>query len=139
MVKRIHSILVVDDNPADAKIAARILQRSGRYQHVLTAQSGAELIDMFAHYERSRRLYGDAFPPALILLDVNMPSLSGLECMNRLSQLETPEPLPPVLMLTGSDYPSDREQATSFEQVKGYLVKPLSRVSAQEVADSYGN
>jgi CheY-like chemotaxis protein len=87
-----HAILVVDDNDDSREVIARQLEHAGF--RVEQASSGPEALARVA-----------AAPPSLVLLDVNMPRMTGLEVLGRLREAHTPVQLP-VIMITarsGSD------------------------------------
>lgn len=121
-------------------LAARVLRKSGRFDHVITASDGTHALTMFQDLEGSRIRHGEAFPPMLVLLDVNMPRMGGFEFLAEFIQLEANEDVAPVfLMLTGSDFEDDRAMAAAYPQVKGFLAKPIRTAIAHQVADEFGS
>ena len=78
-------VLVVDDNPDSIRIVQTILKGSG--YEVASAMSGAAALDSIA-----------ARPPAVILLDVMMPGMSGLEVLERLRDQTRNAPIPVILV-----------------------------------------
>lgn len=92
-----ETILVVDDSLLIRKVVGQSLAKLG-YQ-VLQASNGLEAVKM----ARSES-------PALILMDVNMPEINGLEALKQL-QTDPATVAIPVVMLSGSEDPADREQA----------------------------
>lgn len=114
-------ILIVDDQPANLKVVATLLERKG-YQ-ASTADNGADALRM-----------AEAQPPDLILLDVMMPGMDGLEVLARIKQHDALMRLP-VVCLTAA---RDREQLLrAFDAgAVDYVIKPflpeelLARVGA---------
>lgn len=101
-------ILVIDDDPA----VTSLLKRGFSYEgfSVETAESGQQGLAL----ARER-------PPDLVILDIMMPKLNGLEVLQRLRNSETP---PPVLFLTAKDAPSD--EILGLEAgADDYVVKPF--------------
>ncbi len=138
-MKKVRSVLVVDDNPGDVEIAKYYLNSSQQYTHVLTASDGQEAIELFKNYESSRQRFPDEFPPLMIILDINMPRMNGFEFLAAYQQLGDEHNLPAVVvMLTSSEYKRDVEQADQHDLVKEYLVKPFTKEHAQKLADSFG-
>lgn len=133
----VHSVLIVDDNPHDVRLTQKMLEKSGRYGTIYTATDGTEAIRLFREYEAARSKYEQAFPPLLILLDINMPLMDGFEFLTAYGQLdpELRKPTSVVVMLTSSSHATDRERALEYSAVKGYVVKPMSKRRAGELAD----
>src|SRR5215813_11378206 len=98
-------ILVVDDNPSDCGLALVAFQRESPVLHVITVESGREALDYlfcegsFSHREQ-RAL------PKLVILDINMPEMSGLDVIKILRADPRTAELP-VIILTGSYDPEE--------------------------------
>ncbi len=107
-------ILVVDDESLCTKTVATILRRAG-YSHV------EELNDPHLAEERFRE-----FAPDLVLLDLRMPGMDGLQVLKRLVASTPPATYLPVVMMTGDDRPEVREQALSAG-ARDFLGKPFDR------------
>lgn len=138
--RSMRSVLVVDDDPDDLLIAERALTRSGATDAVLTCRSAEEALALLGDPEASRARHGDVFPPRLVLLDINMPTLDGFELLERLARLGLDEASRPgaIVMLSSSAAEHDRARAASFPEVQGYLVKPLTRQGARALAEAHG-
>jgi CheY-like chemotaxis protein len=96
-----HRVLVVEDNPADV-----YLIRSALTEHSIEAN-----IEVVSDGERARTLARDfqegSTPwPDLVLLDINLPKIDGLELLRRLSAAPCP-----IVVMSSSQSPSDRQQA----------------------------
>jgi DNA-binding response OmpR family regulator len=106
-----RKVLVVDDDPALRRMVERVLQFEGL--HVCTAANGAECLVAVG-----------AESPDLVILDVNMPVMDGLEALRLLRQNPTTRDLP-VIMLTARD--SDHDVARGWMTgVDLYLTKPFN-------------
>ena len=103
------SVLVVDDEPTIAEVVARYLERAG-YRTAI-AHDGAEAL---AHAARGR--------PDLVVLDLMLPGVDGLEVMRRLRDGPTP---PGVILLTAKGEESDRVIGLR-QGADDYVVKPFS-------------
>ena len=116
------TVMVVDDVDVMRDVLARLLTRSG-YQ-TLTAGSGHEALDVLEHTREPGHK-----PPDLILLDVKMPDIDGLDLLERLHADDRWKNVP-VIMLTAV---SDTHSVHRAEQLgaKAYLVK--AAFSVQEM------
>jgi DNA-binding response OmpR family regulator len=104
------SILVVDDEPSVAEIASRYLDRAGYATH--TASDGAAAMDAATVHR-----------PDLIVLDVKLPRIDGLEVMRRLRAEDRTRPA--VILLSGRDGELDRVIGLR-SGADDYIVKPFS-------------
>jgi two-component system, chemotaxis family, response regulator Rcp1 len=112
-------VLLVDDNPADARLTTYSLGASSVPLNVSVVANGDEAL---AFLRREGR-YHSAPVPDLVLLDLNMPKKNGFETL--LEIRNDPElSLIPVLILTSSDDQADVAQSYSL-QANAYLVKPF--------------
>lgn len=106
-----HSILVIDDNELNRKLAEKILTLSG--YEVRAAGEGEQGIEM----ARARR-------PDLILLDMRLPDIDGLEVLRRLRGL--PEMIGvPIIAMTANAMPGEAERFVAAG-CDGYVQKPIS-------------
>jgi two-component system response regulator len=99
-------ILLVEDNAGDEALTLRALRKSSIKNEVVVARDGAEALDYVfctgAYAGRS-----EADPPAVILMDLNLPKLSGLEALKRIRENPVTRIIP-VVILTSSDEEEDR-------------------------------
>jgi CheY-like chemotaxis protein len=139
-MKKIASLLIVDDNSFDILYTRKILEKTGQFEHVYAVTDGAEALELFRNYEESRRQHPEAFPPLMILLDINMPLMNGFEFLTQYSQLENGPAIDPsiIVMLTSSSFEDDRKRALDDPLVKDYVVKPMTRQRAAELAEEFG-
>jgi CheY-like chemotaxis protein len=118
----IVEILIVEDNPMDLDLALRALRKANLANHIQIARDGAEALDfLFCEGPHSGRQSENG--PRLILLDLKLPKVDGLEVLQRIKGDERTRPIP-VVMLTSS-----REQQDVVESyglgVNSYIVKPV--------------
>ena len=114
--------MVVDDNPDDLDLTLRALQRQNLGEHVAVCRDGAEALDfVFGRGEHPER-QGQPHP-RLILLDIKLPKVDGLEVLKRIkSDPETKQI--PVVMLTSSSRKADLDEAYQ-SGANSYLVKSV--------------
>ena len=118
----IKSILLVEDNPEDEMLILRSLKKINLGNLVDVVRDGQQALDyLFCEGEFSSR--SDAEQPAVMLLDIGLPRLSGLEVLARLRADERTRLLP-VVILTSSDEEEDRLR--SYEKgANSFVRKPL--------------
>jgi CheY-like chemotaxis protein len=121
-------ILIVDDSPADRASIKIAFAKSGYPLNVQFAFSGTAALDYLRSDTEAR--------PHLMLVDVKMPGLSGIELLQTLKS--DPDLLRiPVIMFSGSD---DKEDVDSAYRnfAAGYIRKPVDVEGLHEVADAVG-
>jgi putative two-component system response regulator len=116
-------ILVVDDEPANVLLLTRILNRAG-YRDVISAPEPFRVPDMIA-----------AARPDILLLDLRMPGMSGLELLEILRLRIPADEFMPVVVLTADDSAASRQRALSLG-ASDFLTKPLDGI---EVVLRIGN
>jgi chemotaxis family two-component system response regulator Rcp1 len=119
-MKAVHAILLVEDNPADAEIARRALRDTGSPVELIVVRDGQEALDYLLRPDRPAG--GGGRRPDLVLLDLNMPRLNGLDVLRQIrahAELRTV----PVLVLTTSGRPEDVRQ-TYAAGANTYIEKP---------------
>ncbi|MAW60747.1 MAG: hypothetical protein CMJ94_07920 [Planctomycetes bacterium] len=115
---RANHVLLVEDNPADARLTALAMEEAGLPGTLATVGDGERALD----YLFRRPPYSDAPRPDLVLLDLNMPRLNGKACLARLRADERTMDLP-VIILSTSDSPEDISDSYRLH-ASFYLVKP---------------
>lgn len=118
----IRSILLVEDNPQDEMLILRALRKINLVNTVDVARDGQQALDyLFAEGEFAGRV--GAPLPTVVLLDISLPRLSGLQVLERLRADERTALLP-VVMLTSSDESEDR--LSSYRKgANSFVRKPL--------------
>ena len=119
MLKR---ILLVEDNPKDVELAMVALGKSQLADDVVVVRDGAEALDYLrAEGEYAGRARGN---PALVLLDLKLPKVDGLEVLEQIKSDPTLQAIP-VVMLTASR--EEQDLLRSYKSgVNAYVVKPVS-------------
>lgn len=125
-------ILLVEDNLHDAELAIRSLTKNNLVNHVVWLKDGAEALEYIfgADANTPPKMSGI---PKVILLDLKLPKVDGLEVLQRLKADERTKMIP-VVVLTSSR--EDRDIVQSYELgVNSYIVKPVGfRNFSEEVA-----
>jgi two-component system response regulator len=115
MVQTDTEILLVEDNPNDAELAIRALKKNNLANNLLHLEDGQQAIDF---------LFDDkSVMPKLILLDLKMPKVDGIEVLRRLKSDERKRVIP-VVVLTSSKEEKDIVESYKLG-VNAYIVKPV--------------
>jgi CheY-like chemotaxis protein len=114
-------ILLVEDNPLDAELTMRALKTAGLANSLLWVKDGQEALDyLFQEGQYADR--GQSIP-RLVLLDVNMPKVNGVEVLKAIKADPRTRRIP-VVMLTSSS--QERDMADSYHLgVNSYMTKPV--------------
>ena len=115
-------ILLAEDNPDDVKLTLRALKKSNIVNEVVIAEDGVEALDyLFGTGKFAGRDTG--VKPQLILLDLKMPRLDGLQVLHRIRADERTALLPVVILTTSNE---DRDRIESYELgANSYVRKPV--------------
>ena len=116
-----HSILLAEDNPHDVELTLAALAEHRLANQVVVVTDGAEALDYL--FYRGRFKMRAAGNPAVVLLDLKMPKVDGLEVLRALKQDENLKTIP-VVMLTSSREEPDLVKSYNLG-VNSYVVKPV--------------
>ena len=111
-------VLVVEDNPDDVELTLRALRRMNLTNPVRVARDGVEALEFLLGDGTSRPTL-----PRVVLLDLKLPRVGGLEVLARLREEERTRPLP-VVVLTSSREEADVRTAYALG-ANSYVVKPV--------------
>lgn len=134
------SVVVVDDDQVDRYVVKRRLAKHDAFEEVAEATTGEEFLHRY--FNTSTGVSHDEVRPLLVLMDVNMPVMSGFETieeMQRRIDAGNGTKSVVVMMFTSSNNPKDRKQAERLSSVKGYILKPLDDDGVKRILDSYTN
>ena len=128
-------ILLAEDNAEDAEMTLRALRRNNLANRVHWVKDGAEALDYlfctgpYAGRDASR-------PPKLVLLDIKMPKLDGIEVLRRLKQNDATRTIPVVVMTSSNE---ERDIVESYRLgVNSYIVKPVGFDAFHETVAKIG-
>lgn len=116
MIDNVIEILLIEDNPDDAELTIRTLKKNNLANNLIHLQDGEEAMAfLFSQTER--------ITPKLILLDLKMPKVDGIEVLRAIKGDETRRSIP-VVVLTSSK--EERDIVESYKLgVNAYIVKPV--------------
>lgn len=128
-------ILLVEDTPDDAELTVMSLKQSGLANDVVVAEDGLEALEyLFGEGRYAGRNPLDT--PALILLDIKMPRLDGIEVLQRLRADRRTSVLPVVILTTSNE---DVDLVRAYESgANAYVRKPVSLTQFQEAVRQLG-
>ena len=115
-------ILLVEDNPDDVKLTLRALKKSNIKNEVVVVGDGVEAVDyLFGTGKFAGRDTG--ILPQVVLLDLKMPKMDGLEVLHRIRADERTKLLPVVILTTSSE---DKDKVDSYKLgANSYIRKPV--------------
>jgi two-component system response regulator len=115
-------ILLVEDNPNDAELALRALKKNNLANNVIRVCDGAEALD-YIFARKAFKSENQINVPKLILLDLKLPKVDGLEVL-RIIKADKVARLIPVVVLTSSQ--EEKDMVESYQLgVNSYIVKPV--------------
>lgn len=126
-----NAVVMVDDNEGDLFLAETCFRRSRLHVPWLPFQSARAFL---AHLQEVKA--GACPMPSLVLLDLNMPEMSGLEVLQVLREDAFFDRLPVICMLTSSSHPRDRELARQLG-ARDFFTKPTSTADYVALFDSF--
>lgn len=128
-------ILLVEDNPDDEKLTIRALKKQNIQNKVIVARDGAEALDyLFAQGSYQGRDISDL--PQVVLLDLKLPKLNGLDVLKRIRADERTRSLP-VVMLTTSNEEKDIIESYHLG-ANSYVRKPVDFVEFAQAVNTLG-
>jgi two-component system response regulator len=115
-------ILLVEDNLNDAELTIRTLRKVNLANKLIHVKDGAEALDfIFSREQFAHRSISDR--PKLILLDIKMPKVDGIEVLKQIKANEETRSIPVVIMTSSKE---EQDIITSYQfGVNSYVVKPV--------------
>jgi two-component system, chemotaxis family, response regulator Rcp1 len=124
----VQRILLVEDNPADADLTQVAFETVGTPAEINVLVNGEDAIN----YLSRRGAYHDAVIPQLVLLDLNLPRVGGLEVLAAIKSLQSTRHIP-VVVLTSSESGVDITRSYQLG-ANCYLTKPFGLVAYRDMA-----
>lgn len=134
MMTREVQILIAEDDAGHARLIEKNLQRAGLHNPVTRFQNGQDIIDFLIHRSRSPKR-----PPEsayILLLDIRMPKLDGIEVLRQIKEDSELRKLP-VMMLTTADDPREVARCHALG-CSNYIVKPVDYEKFSEAIKQLG-
>ncbi|WP_024873179.1 response regulator [Tolumonas lignilytica] len=116
------SLLLVEDNPQDEKLILRSLKKMNLANQIDVVRDGQQALDYLFQENEFAHLQGMPLP-TVVLLDINLPRVNGLDVLAKL-RLDPQTKLLPIVILTSSD--DERDRLKSYENgANSFVNKPL--------------
>lgn len=115
-MEKVINILMIEDDTVDIMDAQRTLSRMGMLYKIKVCKNGEEALEYLRTLEGESR-------PDVILLDLNMPKMNGIEFLNVLRSIDRWKDVK-VFVITTSEEKEDRNKTNGLG-ISGYIVKPL--------------
>jgi CheY-like chemotaxis protein len=128
-------ILLVEDNPIDAELALRALKKSGISNNIFVVSDGEDALD-FVFCRNNYEHRKDLDPPKVILLDLKLPKVDGLEVLKIIKSDEVKK-LIPIIVLTSSIHEKDMIESYKLG-VNSYIQKPVDFNQFGEAVEQIG-
>jgi len=128
------TILLVEDNPDDEALTLRALRRNNVDSAVIVAHDGAEALEYL--FADGRYAGQELIPPHVILLDLKLPRVDGLEVLRRM-RADDRTSLLPVVILTTSNEEQDRFQGYRLG-ANSFVRKPVDFAQFTEAVNQLG-
>jgi CheY-like chemotaxis protein len=129
------SILLVEDNPDDEALTIRALRKAHVSNEIVVARDGAEALDyLFAEGKYQGRDL--ALQPQIVLLDLKLPKIDGLQVLERIRADKRTELIPVVILTTSKE---EKDLIGSYRLgANSYVAKPVDFVEFTEAVKSLG-
>jgi two-component system response regulator len=130
-----HIILLVEDSSTDEELTLRALRKSGIANRVVVTRDGAEALDyLFAQGAFAERDPREV--PQVVLLDLNLPKIGGLEVLRRIRADERTKLLPVVILTSSRE---DKDLLGGYASgANSYVVKPVDFTQFAEAVRQLG-
>lgn len=122
----IQKIMIIDDSEADQFIARKIIKKALPDVTILKAHNGKDALDLLSKEEAQ---------PDVILLDINMPVMGGLEFLEEYTKHDQQAPM--VAILSSSELEGDLEATRAHKIVKTCISRPLTTEDIEDIQALY--
>ena len=121
-MKTTKVILIAEDNPNDEELALRALRKNNVSNEVVIVRDGQEALDyLFSSGPHAGRDSSDR--PAVMLLDINLPKVNGLDVLKRIRADERTRTMPVVILTSSAE---ERDRLTAYANfANSYIRKPV--------------
>ena len=134
MIKEIRTILLVEDSDADAEMTVDALRQAKLANPIVRVEDGVEALDyLFSRGEYADQANGS---PAVVLLDIKMPRLDGIEVLREIRSSDKLRHVPVVILSSSRE---ETDLARSWDLgVNAYVVKPVNASQFFEAVQTLG-
>ena len=126
-------ILLVEDNPDDVELTLKVFRKYNIINQIIVARDGEEALEILFN---SRKGVPEEERPDLILLDLKLPKIDGLEVLRQIKSHPRTQPIPVVILTTSKE---ERDLIKSYQLgVNSYIRKPVNFDNFIEVIRQLG-
>ncbi len=122
-------LLLVEDNDLDVFMVQRLMRRLNLDFPIIHAKNGEEALKMLRPEDADPTLV----PPFIMILDINMPRMSGFELLDELVEDPMYSQIP-IYIVSTSNRQKDKDKAMTY-RVRGYVVKPVTQTVLLEILE----
>lgn len=134
LTEALVDILLVEDNPSDAELALRSLKKHNVSNRIIWAKDGEEALDFLFH--RGAFVDSGLSLPKVVLLDLRLPKVDGIEVLKQIRAVPETSDLP-VVVLTSSK--EERDVVDTYKlRVNSYVPKPIAFEDFAKVVANLG-
>lgn len=134
-MKKQIEIILIEDNQDDARLAIRELKKNNLANNLIHLKDGEEAMNYFFGSDNTKKTDKKKLPK-LVLLDLKMPKVSGIEVLRELRKNEFTKSIPVVVFTSSLE---ERDISESYELgVNSYIVKPVDFLKFAEVIKEVG-
>lgn len=121
---KFKTIIIIDDNDIDALISKKVIEHLNIDGNIQTFPNAVQALEYLNFFQKNES-YFNLISPLLILLDNDMPIMTGFEFLDEFNSLAFFEQKKIDILMISSDYPPQIEKAIS-KKCAGYIEKPLT-------------
>jgi CheY-like chemotaxis protein len=138
-MKKVNTVLLIDDNDADNEYHELVISGTGRANRLNSVTDSRDALKCWKENCSEPAL--NAIPD-LVFLDINMPAINGFELLDRIKQTPDPNGLKSkmkIFMLTTSQNPEDHHRATNqyADMIMGFYTKPLTTKVFEKIVEDH--
>ncbi|MGA2505150.1 MAG: response regulator [Anaerolineales bacterium] len=132
---KIVEILLVEDNPRDAELMVRALKKRNLANNLIHVEDGSAALDFLFNRGKYQEREDSALPK-IVLLDLKLPKLNGLEVLREIKKNEATRRIPVVIVTSSAEDPDIK---LAYELgANSYVVKPVNFDAFSDVMSSLG-
>lgn len=122
---RVFTVLVAEDNPVNKFLAKTIIRKALPNANILEVENGSEAVEMYKNV-----------PIDLILMDIQMPIMSGFEATQKIRALEDKDHHVPIVALTARTLQGEQDRCVEFG-MDDYITKPVIFNTVRDIIEMY--
>lgn len=126
-MKKFKTACIIEDNPASIFWIKELMEEVNFSEQLLIYKNGKEALDQL-----SLLVTHESTVPEIIFLDLNMPVMDGWDFLDEFTKVKTPKNII-IYILTSSVDPEDTVRTKKYEQLSGYLIKPITEQGLRNI------